>query len=321
MRPLAPPVPRSALAEELGPDSRIATFRGLEVHLVSGPDAPAALDEIGRIREQEYRRVGAGRGGERDLDRFDTVWPWYLQLVSWDPVEREIVAAYRAIRCDWALRHGGVDALRTSSLFEFTERFVNDYLPATVELGRSVVNAEARRATSGLFSVWVGLGAIVREWPEIRWFFGNVSLYRSLPDRALRSIVGYLLRHHAPGGELVRARGRTPAADGGSPGGVDEVPVASFGQLQELAADEGWAIPPILVSYAKANPGMLAFDVAPDPDFGDACEVAIAIPVEGLSGRTVDRFIAPYESTNPQRFVLPEEPPATAGRPRGGAAS
>jgi hypothetical protein len=322
MKPLASPVPARAIERELGPASQIAEFRGLEIHLVAGPDAPATLDEIGRIREQEYRRVGAGRGEPRDLDVFDVQWPWYFQLVSWDPLDREIVAAYRAIRCDWAVRHGGTGALRTAGLFSYEDRFVREYLPSAIELGRSVVNAEARKAVSGLFSVWVGLGAMVREWPEVRCFFGNVSLYRSLPDDALRSIVAYLLRRHAPPAQLLRARRPLAWVAHTAAGVDDDVPVAStFAELQALASRGGWNVPPILVSYAKAHPGMLALDVAEDEDFGGAFEVAIIIPVDGLSERTRGRFIAPYVSTNPDRFILPERAPhdpvsgATAGTP------
>ncbi|TVQ23045.1 MAG: GNAT family N-acetyltransferase [Spirochaetaceae bacterium] len=314
MKPLAHPVPAEEIERELGRDSLIAGFRGLEIHLVAGVDAPATLDEIGRIREQEYRRVGAGRGEPRDLDRFDTEWPAYLQLVSWDPTEREVVAAYRAIRCDWAIRHGGPAALRTAGLFEYRDRFVHDYLASSVELGRSVVNAEARKAVSGLFSVWVGLGAMVREWPGVRYFFGNVSLYRSLPEGAVRAVVAYLLRNHAPAEELVRARHRLSWVADLVAGESDfEVP-STFEGLQSLAARDGWPIPPILVSYVKANPGMLAFDVAEDGDFGGAFEVAIAVPVAGLAARTVDRFLTPYVSTNPDRFVLPPAPPVEPRR-------
>lgn len=311
MKSLAQPISPRAIERELDERTRIATFRGLQIHIVDGPEAPATLDEIGRIREQEYRRVGAGRGESRDLDRFDTAWPWYLQLVSWDPQERTIVAAYRAIRCDWALRHGGEEALRTSFLFTYRQAFVDEYLAHAIELGRSIVNAEARKAVSGLFSVWVGLGAMVREWPEVRYFFGNVSLYRTLPRDALRTIVAYLLSRHAPPEELVRARRHLGWVAELAAGAIDDVPTAAtFEDLQRIAAQEGWAVPPILVSYAKAHPGMLAFDVAEDPDFGGAYEVAIAIPVQGLAARTVARFVTPYESLNPDRFVLRRSPDA-----------
>lgn len=299
------------VARELTDRSLVARFRELEIHLIHGPESPATLDEIGRIREREYRRVGAGRGGDRDLDRHDTEWPWYVQLVSWDPEERQIVALYRAIRCDWAIRHGGIDALRTAQLFSFSEEFVSRYLTSAVELGRSVVNSEARRALHGLFSVWVGLGALVNEWPGVEYFFGNVSLYRSLPDHALDAIIRYLALYHGAPRGLVTAREATNRWPSVSPGPANPDPVRAseaFGVLRDTASAEQWGLPPILLSYIKAHPGLLALDVARDPDFGGALEVAIAIPRAGLSPRTVDRFVSPYASINPGRFALPEDP-------------
>lgn len=309
------------IARELRGTTLIAHFKDLEVHLINAGEAPATMEEIGRIRELEFRAVGAGRGGELDLDPFDTQWPPYSQLVSWDPEEQEIVALYRAIHCGWALRQGGLPALRTAGLFHFSPRFRAEMLEYSVELGRSVVNQGAKRALAGLFSVWTGLGAITREWPDIRYFFGNVSLYRTLPESAVEALLDYLFRYHAAEPGLVRARKPPVMPAGGARTGImdDDVPARNdqprAGQpraledLQERAAREGWTVPPILLSYVKAHPGMLAFDVAEDDDFGGALEVAIAVPVAGVSARTVKRFIEPYRSINPSRFLLPETGP------------
>lgn len=303
------------IAGELTGTTRIGNFKELEIHLVNAREAPATMDEIGRIREREFRAVGAGRGGEIDHDRFDTQWPWYSQLVSWDPEEHEVVAMYRAIHCGWALRHGGLPALRTAELFRFSEEFLQDYLPRSVELGRSVVNRDARRALAGLFSVWTGLGAISREWSDVRYFFGNVSLYRTLPEDAVRRILRYLFTYHRVDPGLVVARRSAEIELDLSERDAARSPAEASAQqdaleaLQSHAAAGGWEIPPILLSYLKAHPGMLAFDVARDDDFGGALEVAIAVPLEGVSPRTVKRFIDPYRSINPDRFLLPDREP------------
>ncbi len=296
------------IAAELTAATMVARFRELEIHLVAAREAPATMEEIGRIREREFVAVGAGRGGEMDLDRYDSQWPWYLQLVSWDPEEEQIVAMYRAIHCGWALQHGGLQALRTAELFRFSDHFRSEYLQYAVELGRSVVNRNARRALAGLFSVWTGLGALMREWTDIRYFFGNVSLYRTLPGEAVAAILGYLFAHHRGETGLVTAhRPVTLAPPPTIPGSLEE--------LQTLAGEKGWTVPPILLSYLKAHPGMLAFDVAEDDDFGGALEVAIAVPTTGITPRTMSRFIDPYRSVNSERFNLPQSPPQ--GRARG----
>lgn len=313
MKPLAPPAPPELVTRELTDTTRISCFKDLEIHLFAAREAPTVIEEIGRIREEEFRAVGAGRDIARDIDRFDTQWPWYYQLVSWDPEEREIVAVYRAIHCGWALRHGGRDALRTAHLFDFSDRFIEEYLVRSVELGRSVVNRTARRAIQGLFSIWTGLGAMTREWPDLHYFFGNVSLYRTLPPTAIEAILTFLYRYHRAQDGLVKARtpatgivGRETAPDSEAAATSWDV---AFEALQERARREEWTIPPILLSYLKANQNLIVFDTARDPDFGDALEVAIAVPTIGVNPRTRKRFIDPYESVNPGRFILPETPP------------
>ena len=301
------PVAPARVAAELTDRTVIARFKDLEVHLVCAHEARATMDEIGRIREIEFRAAGAGRNVARDIDSFDTDFPWYVQLVSWDPAERQIVALYRAIRCSWALRHAGLQALRTSGLFQFSDEFIRDYLSRSVELGRSVVNRTARRALQGLFSIWTGLGAMTREWPDVDYFFGNVSLYRSLPQHAVAAIVDYLRRYHSANPGLVTARYPALPATAELPKeGLSQA--AALERLLATAGREGWSFPPILLSYLKAHSGLMWFDAAMDRDFGGAIEVAIAVPTRGVSPRTVKRFVDPYTSMNPRRFILPERP-------------
>ncbi len=325
MTPLAEPAPAAVLSEQLTADTLITRFKDLEVHMFEGSEAPAVLDEIGRIREQEYRRVGAGRNVARDLDRFDREHPAYRQIVSFDRAEGEVVALYRAVHCGWAIREGGIGALRTSALFEFSDRFAREELPRLVELGRSVVNPEARRAVQGLFSVWSGLGALICEWPEILGFFGNVSVYRDTTEQQLATLLRYLYAHHGDSEGRVTARPETARSESASPksvqpetaraeiarpspvsgpqagsAGADAEP--TFDALLERATREGWEVPPILVSYLKAGPGLVAFDVAVDRDFGDAREIAIMVPVAGITEKTRKRVIEPYVSVNPGRF-------------------
>ncbi len=297
MKPLAAQVPAGALAKQLSERTRITRFKDLEVHMFQAGEAPDVVAEIGRIREQEYRHVGAGRGVERDIDRFDTEWPSYLQIVSFDRAEGEVVAMYRAIHCGWALERGGLNALRTTGLFEFSEEFVSAELPRLVELGRSVVNRSARRAVQGLFSVWAGLGALVGEWSDIIGFFGNVSVYRNVSDTQLDTMLGFLYGYHGDTGARVRARSECAYE-----ARAQEDAPTSFDALIQRASRERWSVPPILVSYLKASPGMIAFDTAIDHDFGGAREIAIMVPTDTITEKTRTRFIDPYVSINPERF-------------------
>ncbi len=280
------------LRAELTGETRLTGFHDLEVHMFDGPECPGVLREIGRIRETEYRREGAGRNQALDLDRHDTEAPRYAQIVSFDREVGELVAMYRAMHCGRMLEAHELScrSLRTACLFDFTPDFVATQLSTVVELGRSVVNRKARRAIQGLFSVWSGLGALVRAWPEIDAFFGNVTFYRSLPERAVRVLWHYLCRHHGEGARGLSARDGCLVAL--EPPGPDEVQCTeTFDSLVACASREGWQIPPILVSYLKACPGLQACDIAMDADFGDTVEAAILVPVDRVTRKTRRRFI------------------------------
>jgi len=312
MTPIAEASPPDALREELNDTTLITRFKDLEIHLFDGPQAPETLNEIGRVRELEYRRMGAGRNLARDLDRLDLEEPRYRQIVSFDRSEGELVAMYRAQHGGYALRTGGVGVLRTSTLFEFSPNFREQELPHLIELGRSVVNSSSRRAIQGLFSIWSGLAALHRELPEIHGFFGNVSVYDDISDEQLDVLLSYLYTHH--GDDAVP----TPGAD--SPGPASSARVvakaqlrrplknppekipADFEALVERASQEGWQVPPILISYLKAGPGFTAFDTAIDEDFGGVREIAVLVPLDQIAPKTYARFIEPYVSTNPEAF-------------------
>ncbi|TVR86318.1 MAG: GNAT family N-acetyltransferase [Spirochaetaceae bacterium] len=296
--PVAEPSAPDAMREELNDTTLITRFKDLEIHLFEGPQAPETLNEIGRIREVEYRRMGAGRNLARDLDRLDSEEPMYRQIVSFDREQGELVAMYRAQHGGYALRTGGVGVLRTSSLFEFSPEFREQELPYLIELGRSVVNSNSRRAIQGLFSVWSGLAALHRELPELLGFFGNVSVYDDISDEQLDTLLGYLYTHHGDSAARVTAK-----PDLGRP--LENIPEnipASFDALVERASHEGWAVPPILISYLKAGPGFTAFDTALDADFGGVREIAVLMPLNNIAPKTYTRFIEPYVSLNPDAF-------------------
>ncbi len=334
MIPVRSPVDGEAMAREIDDRSLFVSYRDLELHLFHAADKPDLAQEIGRIREVEYRAVGAGRGVECDLDERDVTQPGYLQLIAWDPEEREVVSMYRLIDCGQAIRTAGLPLLRTSMLFEFSDSFVDEVLSRSVELGRSVVNSGARRALQGLFSIWHGLGAIFSNWRHIEYFFGNVSIYRSLGAQRAARLAGFLMHWHGDPNRPVRARvaaelppvaedteerpiigrseedgpGRTvQAPDGGESQhenpeqpSVLGRPLAaiapekyrtSFERFRDRASNEGWSLPPILLSYLKTAPTLRVFDLASDSDFGDAWELAILVGRNDLTEKTRRRIM------------------------------
>jgi hypothetical protein len=289
------------MVDELRPDLLLCRFRSLDLYVFAAAEAPTVMAEIGRIREREYRAVGAGRNLPVDIDAFDTEPPAYTQIIAWDPEEREIVAMYRFL--PGAARNADAGAvLRTETLFEFSPRFEKDVLPVAVELGRSVVNRQARRAILGLFAVWAGLGAIIVESPRIRYFFGNVSIYRAWPAEAVDLLVAAFSAWY--GSDEPDVTARRECAYRSSQAAEYRTRFAGMSRAdgwEELTSrlrDLDLAPPPILLSYMKATDSLIVFDTAVDGDFGGAWEMAIAVPTLDLTRRTVDRIITGYRPVN-----------------------
>ena len=111
VKPLGEAASREALARELIPEMKLRSYKDLDVYVTTASESPTVMTEIGRIREREYRTVGAGRGVARDIDGYDTGFPCYKQLVAWDPEAGEIVAMYRFLFAEEALRKKEGDPL------------------------------------------------------------------------------------------------------------------------------------------------------------------------------------------------------------------
>ncbi len=218
-----------AVASELARLTSIAEFRGLEVYRFLGEECPAALSEIGRLREKGFQAIGAGRGVECDLDEHDTGETAYYQLIAWDPDEKEMVAVYRYQPGSRGYGAGGgeldtktgtkadtkagtkagtepVRNLRTASLFDFSDTFCEQLLPHAIELGRSVVNPSAKRNRFGFFAIWKGLGVLLSIHPETHYFFGTVSLHTHMKPDAAECLIGYLQHHYPPPEPMLSAK-------------------------------------------------------------------------------------------------------------------
>jgi len=281
---LLDPVDPYQIQKELKEEKKILSFRGLDLFALIGDQAPYTLKEVGRIREKEFRKVGAGRNLAADLDEKDFGPYSYRHLVAWDPEAKEVVAAYRYLVCPDLLSGPGFSYLRTAGLFDFKAPLIDHVLPQGIELGRSVVNQEAKKAIMGLFVTWAGLGALLKEYPEIQYFFGNFSLYQSYDQDAQRGILEYLIRHHSPQEGFLEPK-KGLAFPNLPPWGTFSI---------DKKRDQQ--------SYLGASEDLLFLGAALDLDFGRCLECAILVSRQGLSEKTKGRFVDPYISINPLWF-------------------
>ena len=202
MQEIIQPIDRKLLKAELTKSKmlRRTNKSNNEIYIVTAHDAPHVMQEIGRLREIAFRYYGGGTGCPVDIDEYDTMQDAYRQLIVWDPAEECILGGYRFLcGSDVRFDNAGKPILATSHMFHFSDRFVRDYLPYTVELGRSFVALEYQATRTGsarglfvLDNLWDGLGALSVIDPRLQYYFGKVTMYNTYNTEARNMILYFL---------------------------------------------------------------------------------------------------------------------------------
>ena len=203
-QPIIQPISKDLLRSELTPDKqlRMTNKSNNEIYIITAHNAPNVMKEIGRLREIAFREAGGGTGKEVDIDEFDTCENCYKQLIVWNPEEEEIIGGYRyLLGTDWQYDDKGQPILATSHMFHFSEKFLKEYAPCTVELGRSFVSLpyqSSRMGAKSLFALdnlWDGLGALTVIRSGIRYYFGKMTMYPSYIRKG-RDMILYFLKKY-----------------------------------------------------------------------------------------------------------------------------
>ena len=204
MKEIIAPIEREKIEAELTPERFLRTTNkgGNEIYVVDYKNAPYTMQEIGRLREIAFRTAGGGTGKETDIDMYDTMEPPCQQLIVWDPDAKEILGGYRFILGE-NMRYDqeGRPIIAIAHMFDFSPKFIQEYMPHTIELGRSFVSVEyqsTRAGAKGLFALdnlWDGLGALTVVMPQVKYLFGKMTMYPSY-NRFGRDMILYFLRKH-----------------------------------------------------------------------------------------------------------------------------
>jgi hypothetical protein len=291
MEKIIDPIDKNIIKSELTKDRFIRNTRkgDNEIYIIDQHNAPNVLQEIGRLREVTFRASGGGTGLPVDLDEFDTSELCYKQLIVWSPEDEEIVGGYRFIKCADAIdKETGEIHLSTTHYFDFSDKFIKEYLPYTIELGRSWVqpnfqpNINPRKGLFALDNIWDGLGSLVILNPEIRYFFGKVTMYPNY-NTASRDFLLHFMHHYFPDTEnlmkpfhpLVQNYDREYVE--GQLKGLDFKD--GFKVLNSAVRENGEFIPPLVNIYMSLSPTMKTFGTAVNPEFGNVEETAILVTI------------------------------------------
>ena len=201
MKDIIQPIDKQVIANELNEQRfvRKTNKGGNEIYILNYHNAPNTMREIGRLREVSFRNAGGGTRLEIDIDEYDTCERCYDQLIVYNPQEQEIIGGYRFIIGKRAFNpDSGSFDLSTAHYFDFSSKMKEEYLPYAIELGRSWVqpnyqpSVNPRKGVFALANIWDGLGAIIVNYPEVKYFFGKVTMYTSYDTLARDLLLSFM---------------------------------------------------------------------------------------------------------------------------------
>lgn len=315
-QPIIQPIDKEVLKSELTPDKRLRMTNksNNEIYVITAHNAPNVMQEIGRLREIAFREAGGGTGKEVDIDEFDTCERCYKQLIVWNPEAEEIIGGYRyLLGTDWEYDDKGQPILATSHMFHFSEKFIKDYAPQTVELGRSFVSLpyqSSRMGAKSLFALdnlWDGLGALTVIRPNIRYYFGKMTMYPSYIRKG-RDMILYFLKKHFDDKEhlIIPMKPLQLESD------VCEFEALFSGKdfkddyriLNREIRKLGYNIPPLVNAYMSLSPTMKLFGTAINYGFGDVEETGILIAVDEILEEKRQRHIDSFVQSHPEALKI-----------------
>lgn len=315
------PVSKELLRAELTPERllRHTNKSQNEIYVIVGDECPNVMQEIGRLREIAFRTAGGGTGKGTDIDEFDLGPNAYKQLIVWNPEAEEIIGGYRYIYGkDWPTTSDGQPHLATSHMFHFSEKFLTEYAPYTVELGRSFVSLPYQSSKMGakslfaLDNLWDGLGALTVLDPNVKYFFGKMTMYPSYVRKGRDMILYFLKLYFEDHDQLIipfnplKLETDTKELSKLFAGNDFKADYKVLnGEIRKL----GYNIPPLVNAYMSLSPTMKLFGTAINEGFGEVEETGILITVDEILEQKRVRHIETFlrDCPDPLRLSTPSD--------------
>ena len=310
------PISKELIKSELTPEKqlRMTNKSHNEIYVITANNSPNVMKEIGRLREIAFREAGGGTGKSMEIDEFDGGENCYKQLIVWNPEAEEIIGGYRyMLGTDWKLNADRQPILATSHMFHFSDKFIDEYMPYTVELGRSFVSLEyqsSRMGSKSLFALdnlWDGLGALTVIRPNIKYFFGKMTMYPSYIRRG-RDMILYFLKKHFDDKENLIIPMKPLKIE------TDERELKALFCEDDFKKDYrilnreirklGYNIPPLVNAYMGLSPTMKLFGTAINYGFGDVEETGILITVDEILEEKRIRHIDSFIKEHPEALKI-----------------
>ena len=308
MNAIIDPVPVELLKAELTKSKKLEdTNKGHnELYIVTWQDSPNVVTEIGRLRELAFREAGGSTGNAVDLDEYDKMEKPYKQLIVWDPDNEAIIGGYRFLfGSDAMFDENGQPILASSHQFRFSQKFIDEYLPHVIELGRNFVAPEYQSSKGGAKSIfafdnlWDGLVAIIMKHPDLLYFFGKITIYPSYDYITKDLIYHFLWKHYGDKDELVRPWDDQMIKPGSDPELMNLVVnkddlLEDYKLLKGAARMRGVNVPPNVTAYISITSEMLMFGTAVNHLMHNIEDTAVLIPFDEIYHDKKSRHIGAY---------------------------
>ncbi len=306
METIINPVSKELLVEELTRDKMLRkTNNGNnEIYIITDQDSPHVMQEIGRLREVTFRDAKGGTGKSIDIDDYDLGDNAFKQMIVWDPEEQAIVGGYRYIDCKNLKVENGKVFSPTSRLFNYSAKFIKEYLPHTIELGRSFVQPEyqptfnLRRGLFALDNLWDGIGALIIEHPHIKYLFGKVTMYPHFDSFARDMILFFLNKYFHDPDKLIEPH--KPLQISTESKILESIFTGANYQedykiLVQKVRKIGENVPPLVNAYMNLSSTMRTFGTAINDHFGNVEETGILLTIKDIYLHKKERHVNTYK--------------------------
>lgn len=312
MEEIIPKIDRRLILSELTEERLLRSTNKANnlIYIVDAHSCPNTMREIGRLREIAFRDAGGGTGKSCDIDCYDLMDPPCRQLIVWDSEDLEIAGGYRFILGRDIKIENGIPRIATSHMFNFSPRFISEFLPYTLELGRSFVSLDyqasgkRQKALYVLDNLWDGLGALTVIYPSIKYLFGKVTMYPSYGPVERDYILSFLNKHFPDPDHLVYPV--NPITGSYDSEQVRSVFTGSdfredYKILHSLIRKAGKNIPPLVNAYMSLSPTMRMFGTAINDEFGNVEESGIFFKISEIFEEKKLRHIGTFNPSTSKK--------------------
>lgn len=307
MQDIIKPIDRALLKAELTVDKKLRRTNksNNEIYIVTAHDSPNVMQEIGRLRKS-LSGITEAEPAFLSISTNTTRWTMLIANLSCGALKtNRSWGGYRFLcGSDVKFDKTGKPILATSHLFNFSEKFNKEYLPYTVELGRSFVTLEYQSTRSGsakglfvLDNLWDGLGALSVVDPSLQYYFGKVTMYNTYNSEA-RNMILYFLNMHFPDPEKLI----TPVYPLETGTDLEKMQELfkydnfkdNYKVLNQEVRKFGINVPPLVNAYMSLSPKMRVFGTAINHEFGEVEETGILIAIDEILEDKKKRHIETY---------------------------